>query len=558
NQYSIQSHLIKIFKNIFGLSLISVIITAMLLTSFNYFKFLDEAKKNVRSEAEYIKLAVTGGEKNYDSISKQNRTLSRITFIASDGVVIYDSESDAASMESHADRIEIKKALDVGYGETIRKSDTIGKQTYYFALQINDNLILRVATETQNIMSIVYSEIPFIILIVIFLFVLSMVIAKTQSRKIVEPINRIDLEQPLENTVYDELSPLLLRLERQNAELKYQSKMLDNQKNEFSLITESMSEGLVVLNMEGAVIAINNSALSIFKVDRKDERTNYLSVNRDLQFKTIVETALGGEKAEDIMTLRGRYYSVLANPVFSGEELKGATLLIFDCTEKQQNEKLRREFTANVSHELKTPLTSISGYAEIITAGIAKERDIPGFCEKIQKEASRMLCLIDDILRLSKLDEGIECRKFTDLRIKSLCSDVCASLEDKALKYGIEIHEDCDDLIVNTAREILEEIIYNLCDNSIKYGKSGGYVNVSAKKENDKTVISIADNGMGIEEKYHSRIFERFFRVDKSHSKQIGGTGLGLSIVKHSAEAIGAAIEFKSTENIGTEFRIIL
>jgi len=530
----------------------------VLITGATYGKFYDNMKADVKNNAAYIAAAVNMLGTDYlHEINKSDDT-SRITLISSDGTVLYDNMEDISAMDNHLNRPEVLSALKKGIGEAVRLSDTMDKQTFYYAVKLDNGTIIRLSKTMSSVYYEVGSLVPYMLVIAVVVFTLAMLIAKRQTKKIVVPINGLDLENPLSNDIYDELSPLLVRIEKQNKQIERQMRELKEKQEEFFAITKNMSEGLIILDNNAHILSINRSALEMLGIGNKDYHSKHiLTINRSLPLQTAVEKSIKGASCQEILPVGKYQYQIIANPVFIDNNLKGVVLLIIDITEKYEAEQMRREFSANVSHELKTPLTSISGYAEIMKNGLVKAEDMYKFAEKIYNEASRLINLIDDIIKLSSLDENSMKRPVDQVDLLALSKDVVSRLTNKAEEKNIKLSVTGERAVITGTKQILEEMIFNLCDNAIKYNRDGGSVDVSVLYRGKNIVLTVSDTGIGIPKEHQGRVFERFYRVDKSHSKSTGGTGLGLSIVKHGAIYHNAAIELESQVGKGTTIRII-
>ncbi|MGL5435120.1 MAG: ATP-binding protein [Lachnospiraceae bacterium] len=552
----------KIYGNMCLLALFSMVIATLITTWFFCRDMQTQMKDAVITEVRYIEPAIELLGEDYlsylDSRGDGNR-INRITWMDASGNVLYDSFADRKGMENHAARPEITMALQNGVGQSVRISDTLAEQTFYYATRLSDGTVIRVASTMRSGLAAMINTIPWMIVMAVAIFALTMLVAVRQTSKIVEPINRLDPEAPQAEKIYDELSPLVRRLEKQRQTIRRQMNLLKEKQKEFAAIMENMKEGFIVVDNFADVISYNTSALQILGAEGeqlKGKNQNILGFNRSNAFRQAVESALRGEHNEQYLELDGRYYQIIANPVTESAERKGAVIVILDVTEQQRREELRREFSANVSHELKTPLTSISGYAEIMKDGLVQPEDMRRFSENIYLEAQRMITLVGDIIKLSRLDEEqAGDTAFVDLYQKSF--EVIERLKDAAEKNGITITLTGIPAAVRGAEPVLDEMIYNLCDNAIKYNHPGGAVEVIISQDQGHPVITVADTGIGIAKGQQKRIFERFYRVDKSHSRQIGGTGLGLSIVKHGAAYHKARIELDSALGKGTKMRII-
>lgn len=476
----------------------------------------------------------------------------RITWIDTDGHVIYDSESDTANMENHLEREEVQEALLAGYGESERYSVTLMERALYSARKLDDGSVLRLSISQKSILTLLLGMVQPVCMIFGIALVLSVVLAIRVSKKIVEPINEIDLDDPLSNEGYDELSPFLRRIDSQRKQLHKQETRLLQKENELNTIIDSMNEGMVLLNPQGKIISINPAARKLLDAGENCAGMDMLSLCRNLDLQEILGDALKGERGERTILLHGESYQIDANPITSENLVKGAALFFFNITEKEKSEQIRREFTANVSHELKTPLHTISGYAELLKDNMVKENDRMPFAGKIYNETQRMIRLVEDIISLSRLDEGAADMKREDIELYGLALKAVQSLETEAEAAGVTLTLSGTAVTLNGISQLLYSVIYNLCDNAIKYNQEHGKVTVTVRREESAAVLTVEDTGIGIAPEHQERIFERFYRVDKSRSKAVGGTGLGLSIVKHAAKIHHARIEVNSSVGKGT------
>ncbi len=547
----------KIFKNMCLLALVTILLSSLLVTFVYYGNTNARMKTEVREEARYIRGAVElSGEAYLETVEN---TPNRITLIDTDGTVLFDNQADPATMENHAERQEVKQASTAGAGEATRVSGTLSQQTFYYAVKLQNGQILRVACNTDTVLAAVLSMLPWIIGIAVLVAVITVCFSNFLTKHIVAPINRLDLNAPADNVVYDELSPLLGKINRQNEVIAQQMRSLREKQEEFTSITENMSEGFLVLDKNTDILSYNTSALRLLGADAApaESHESALALNRSAGFRSAVDAALSGSRSEQLVRQGGRCCQVMANPVRREGEVEGAVVVILDITEREERENLRREFTANVSHELKTPLTSISGFAEIIQNGIVKPEDIPRFAGNIYMESQRLISLVDDILNLSRLDEEDVQLEREDFDLAALARDVANRLKDSAKKNGVVITVIGDKAEINGVKSIVDEMIFNLMDNAVKYNKKNGRVTVTVEKSPNGPTITVTDTGIGIPQSDVDRVFERFYRVDKSHSKEIGGTGLGLSIVKHGAAFHNAQVSLDSTEGKGTTVRLV-
>ena len=547
----------KIFKNMCLLALVTILLSSLLVTIVYYANSDARMKSEVREETRFVRGAVELSGQDY--LATVENTANRITLIDTDGTVLYDNQADPATMENHSDREEFQEASTAGAGEATRISDTIAEQTFYYAVKLQNGQVLRVAATTDSVFAAVLAVLPWILGVEVLVAVCTVLFSNFLIKKIVAPINRLDLDHPADNEIYDELSPLLGKISRQNEVIAQQMKSLREKQEEFTSITENMSEGFLVLDNNTDILSYNTSALRLLGAETvpAESHVSALALNRSAGFRSAVDGALAGKRSEQLVRQGGRCCQVMANPVLRDGEVEGAVVVILDITEREERENLRREFTANVSHELKTPLTSISGFAEIIKNGIVKPEDIPRFAGNIYEESQRLVTLVDDILNLSRLDEADVQLEREDFDLSSLARDVAGRLKASAKKNGVVITVIGDKAEINGVKSIVDEMVFNLVDNAVKYNKQNGRVTVTVDSSSDGTALTVTDTGIGIPQADVDRVFERFYRVDKSHSKEIGGTGLGLSIVKHGAAFHNAKVSLQSTEGEGTTVRLV-
>ena len=544
----------KIFKSIMTVCTVVLILGLAFVMGILYRYFGKQISTELEKEAFYAAQGVESSGMEY--LEKLDGKNSRITLIDQDGSVLYDSQAEASSMENHKDREEVKEAAETGKGKAVRMSETLSEKTIYYALRLEDGKILRVSSTQYSVLALVYQLIVPVLWILLLMIVLSGLFASRLSKKVVEPVNKLDLEHPEENEVYEEMAPLLSRMYKQNREIKNQIDTARRQQEEFSIITENMQEGLVVIDRYTMILSGNASVWKLFHVNGPKNGESVYVLNRSEEFQSIIDKALDGKHNEAVLKVDGSDIHVVANPVMREEQVEGAVLLLVNVTEKLEREKLRREFSANVSHELKTPLTSISGFAEIIQDGYVKEEDVRAFAGRIYKEAQRLITLVEDVIRISQLDEGEVPYEWTETDLYQTAKNVFGTLSEAAKKQDVHLYIEGDRVQLHTVPNILEEVLFNLCDNAIKYNKPGGNVCICLTENEESVCISVKDNGVGIPKEDQSRVFERFYRVDKSHSKEIGGTGLGLSIVKHGVSFLGGEVELESTPGQGTEITV--
>ncbi len=544
----------RIFQSIMLTSFIVLAITTALIMGTVYNEFSEERKEEIAVEASYIAKGYYDETMEYlQEIGEDSKN--RITLIQADGTVLYDSLAGEATMDNHIDREEVADALQYGSGEATRNSDTLREETYYYALRLEDGNVIRVAAPVKSLVNIIDRTANVIFLILLFALGLAVITAHLLTKSVVKPINKLDLDVPLSNPVYDELAPLLVRMEKQNQKIAEQMASLRASQNDFNEITSAMSEALVIYGTDKHVLSLNRSAKQLFS-DFNAEGIGYLELYHDLEYIRAVESAFAGKPAGGRLVKHNRIYQFSVNPVTSGSDY-AAVLFAIDVTERENAEQLRREFTANVSHELKTPLTTIMGCAEIMQNGIAKQEDYVELSRNVFHEAKRLLTLIEDIIKLSQLDEGGLKEQFSDVDLYALAERVMSELSHKAKEAKVELSLVGESAVISGIESTLHEMLYNLCDNAITYNRAGGTVKLRITEEDGHTVFAVADTGIGIGSEHRERIFERFYRVDKSRSKAKGGTGLGLSIVKHGALIHGAKIRLESVLDEGTTISLV-
>ncbi len=546
----------RIFWNIFLSSLIAALLLGGVILLAQYRSFENLVFSELASESSYIEsgLLSAADEQVYlsDLPSKE-----RVTLIDADGTVVYDSSAQASKLENHANRPEVVAAQKDGVGTSSRYSETQLMKNYYYARLLPDGRVLRVASSHNSVLGMIGSMLPTMLLVLLAIVVISAFFARYAAKTIVQPINALNLEDPLSNSTYDELAPLLTNMERQRREIVNRMAALSEKQREFAAVTENMREGFILLDTSERMLAINESAAHIFGVESKNViGSHVLMLNRSVALQQALEQAKIGGSGQSTLIRGASTYQVLASEVMEHQNQAGTVVLILDISDRVAAEQMRREFSANVSHELKTPLTSILGYAEIMRDGVAKQEDMKRFAGKIHAEATQLMSLIEDIIRLSQLDEKTPLPEMTTVDLKHICEDVCQRLQPQAEKAGVSINAHCAPLSVRGIPKMLEEIVQNLVDNAIKYNTSNGSVGVTLKEVDHRVELSVSDTGIGIPEEHVSRVFERFYRVDRSRNKQIGGTGLGLSIVKHSAEMMNATVQLQSKLGIGTTVTI--
>ena len=532
----------RIFRGVISSSILIFFacVVMMIAAIFAYLRGM--VTSQLRVNAEYVLQGIeTEGIDYFQNFSSDSI---RVTWIAKDGAVIFDSKQNASQMTNHLDREEVQAAIKSGTGQSVRYSDTLSKQTTYYAVRAQDGTILRVSSTTYTVWMLLEDMLNYLIVILLVVIMLSALLASQIAKRITKPINEIDLHHPTIAPEYKELAPLIDSLNEQNRQTQLQIERLRRNQEEFRLITENMREGLIIVDADGSVLSRNTSAAKLFGEDIGEGR-----------IREAMQKALAGAHEEQVLHLGESVYSVIANPVMQKESVTGAIVIILDVTEKEQRDTLRREFTSNVSHELKTPLTSIYGISEILMNGIVKPQDVKGFAKNIYDESGRLISLIDDIIRLSQLDENTLPLEKISVDLLELARDIAERLEIAASKRKVTISVRGDHATVEGVPAILDEMIYNLVDNAIKYNKENGAV-VIAVADGQHPCVSVEDTGIGIPASDRNRVFERFYRVDKSHSRKIGGTGLGLSIVKHGAAFHGATVTLDSREHTGTTITI--
>ena len=547
----------KIFQSIIAVVISVLLLSLALITGVLYNHFETTMLDQLRTTAQFAEQGVEQeGMAYFDSLHAQN---CRVTWIAADGTVKYDNRSNPKTMENHADRQEVREAMENDSGTSVRRSSTLSEHTMYYAKRLSDGTVLRLSMSQRSVLFLMGGMLSPLVFIFLAACLLAGVLSYRVSKKIVKPLSEIDLKHPEQVETYDELSPFLQRIAAQNREIDARMAEIRKQQQEFSMITENMSEGLFVVDRNYQILSYNKSAMQIFGMDPRQEHENLLAVNRSEGFRNAVDSALKGRHTQENLELNSRVYQIIANAVCQpdfAEDMVGAVILVLDVTEKEAQEQYRREFTANVSHELKTPLTSISGIAEIIRNGIVKPEDIPHFAGKIYDESQRLITLIGDIIKLSRLDENQVPMERETVDMLEMARDVVQQLSSVARKNGVTLVANGTHGQVQGVRQVLGEMVYNLCENAVKYNRAGGRVWVDVQQVADHVVLRVKDTGIGIPAAEQGRIFERFYRVDKSHSKAVGGTGLGLSIVKHGAALHHATISVSSEPEQGTEITL--
>lgn len=546
----------KIFRALVALAAMAVLVASGLITFLVSQDYFNETKKELAQEARYISMGLeSGGNDFLNKIAAENGSNVRITLIDKDGIVLFDNQAEAKTLENHAMRQEIMEAVAVGAGEAERFSDTLDKTTYYYAVRLEDGKILRLARTIDSIYKSVLQMLPIMGGIVIVVAFFASIVARRVTFNLIKPLDQVNLDEPLDNETYDELAPFLTRIAKQKRQLSKNLKKLRGKQEELTIITNNMNEGLVLLNGQQNVLFINESAAKIFGFSAKEViGRNILTVDRAQEVQDLLQKVSQAGKGEGLYEKDGHFYQLSGSSVNGS----GSVILIYDVTEKMTAEKLRREFSANVSHELKTPLQSILGYAEIMKNGLVKDEDKQRFLERIHAEAGNMIELIQNIMELSRLDENKTLDEFEDVDLLKLAQSVTLRLKHKAQTKGVTLNVNGSSACVCGVQSILSEVLYNLVDNSIKYNKDNGKVDVKVQDGSEEVTVSVSDTGIGIGAADRERVFERFYRADKSHSKEIGGTGLGLSIVKHGVLFHKGRVELESEPGVGTTITFVL
>ena len=546
----------RIFKAMMAVTLTTLLVCMALFIAILFPYFETQLSDELRNELEYLAPNVERDGLGY--LERLGDGQNRLTLIDADGTVLFDSDADPAQMENHADRPEVIQAIAEGAGESSRYSETLTEKTINCAILLENGQVLRISSTQYSSMALLASLTPSLLLVLIFAALVAVTIAYKLSQRLTKPLNEIDLEHPQVNQApYDELKPLLRRLHHQNRQIREQIQQLQAQKRQFTAITDNMREGFLVLDADGLVLSYNSSATRLLQPEKPLDGHNIRDLTDEPDFLESLHGAQEGEHVESLVPLHGRICQLFANPVYQESTLTGIVLVLLDVTEQQEREGLRREFSANVSHELKTPLTSIAGIAEIMKSGMIAPADVPHFAGKIYDESQRLIQLVRDIIRISQLDENNIHDTPVPVELKKCAARNLSLLESAADAADVTLLLEGEEAVIQAVPAILDEMVYNLCENAVKYNKPGGSVTVTVRSDAAHVTLEVADTGIGIAPEHHSRVFERFYRVDKSHSKEIGGTGLGLSIVKHGAAFHHAQVELESALDKGTTVRII-
>ena len=544
----------KIFQSILLVAGCVLLASLLIIVGFLYDYFGGVEKNQLRDELSLAAAAVEDGGTDY--LSQLTADRYRLTWIAADGSVLYDTKTNAESLENHASRAEVSQALATGTGESTRYSSTLMEKTMYYAQRLDDGTVLRISISRATVGMIAVGMIQPLLIVLIVALILSGLLARRLSRRIVDPLNSLDLEHPLDNDAYEELSPLLKRIHHQHVEIQTQLRELREKTDEFTQITGSMREGLVLLDEHGSILSINAAAQALFGADAQCVGRDFLTIERSHEISAAIQAAAADGHSEVRAERAGRVYQFDISRTTSDGKFLGTVILAFDITEQEFAERNRREFTANVSHELKTPLQGIIGSAELIENGMVRPDDLPRFVGHIHAEAARLVTLIDDIIRLSQLDEG-GAMPTEPVDLLAVSQEAAENLHDAAAARNVTVSVTGQPAVLPGVRRLIYEIVYNLCDNAIKYNRDGGRVDVTVAADAGGSSITVADTGIGIAPEHQARVFERFYRVDKSHSKASGGTGLGLSIVKHAVQYHHGRIELESTPGTGTTIRVV-
>ena len=544
----------KIFQSILLVAGCVLLASLLIIMGFLYDYFGGVEENQLRDELSLAAAAVEDGGTDY--LSRLTADRCRLTWIAADGSVLYDTKTNAESLENHASRAEVSQALATGTGESTRYSSTLMEKTMYYAQRLDDGTVLRISISRATVGMIAVGMIQPLLIVLIVALILSGLLARRLSRRIVDPLNSLDLEHPLDNDAYEELSPLLKRIHRQHVEIQMQLRELREKTDEFTQITGSMREGLVLLDEHGSILSISAAAQALFGADAQCVGRDFLTIERSHEISAAIQAAAADGHSEVRAERAGRVYQFDISRITSDGKFLGTVILAFDITEQEFAERNRREFTANVSHELKTPLQGIIGSAELIENGMVKPEDLPRFVGHIHAEAACLVTLIDDIIRLSQLDEG-DAMPTEPVDLLAVSQEAAENLHDAAAARNVTVSVTGQSAVLPGVRRLIYEIVYNLCDNAIKYNRDGGRVDVTVAADAGGSSITVADTGIGIAPEHQARVFERFYRVDKSHSKASGGTGLGLSIVKHAVQYHHGRIELESTPGTGTTIRVV-
>ncbi|HFH8206349.1 TPA: ATP-binding protein [Streptococcus agalactiae] len=545
----------KIFRTTLSASLGIVLVTILMIMGFLYNYFNRIQREQLRTQTALASQGISFEGKDYFENLKTSNV--RITWVDNKGQVLYDTQSDAKHMKNHANRQEIKEAIKSGYGESTRWSATLTEKSIYAAQRLNNGTIVRLSVAQQTIFYLLLGMMSPLAIIILLAIILSVLIARYIAKKVSEPLNNIDLDHPLSNDSYEEITPLLRRLDSHQSKIQHQKLLLQKRQKEFDTIISKIKEGMILLDDQARIVSINAEALKLFQINDDWHGRFMMEVSRDLTLKDLIDQGLKGKKKEANIDIENNHYRVLVRPTTDNNRVTGLVVLLFDVTDQLQMEQLQREFTANVSHELKTPLHVISGYSEMLANQMVPNEEVPQFAAKIHKESERLVKLVEDIINLSHLDEQEKLPQET-VNLYDLTQKVLEGLQAKADKKHIQINFNGEEAILRGNPVLLNSLVYNLCDNALTYNHEKGQVNVTLKNSPDTITLEVSDTGLGIAEKDKKRIFERFYRVDKSRSKIVGGTGLGLSIVKSALDFHNGSIKVDSHLGQGTTMTVLL
>ena len=543
----------KIFSSILSVSVIVLLLCLISISGILYGYFGNVIKKELRTEADIMAQQI---EDDDTYLQNMNAIDNRVTLVDTDGKVLFDSQADPADMENHNGRQEIKEARADGDSTVTRYSDTLSTKTIYYAKALPDGKVLRIAQQQSMAVLLLKGVVAPFIAILVAIVILAMILSRVIAKRIVEPINDLDLDDSEAEEPYHELAPLVTKIRQQNHRIQRQMEEMEREQKEFKEITNNMGEGFLLLDKNLEILSFNKAAIELLGYGDEEAPDSAFELNRSKSFRMAIEDALSGKHAQNLLETEGKCYSIMASPAFEADEVVGCVVIVVDVTEKEQRDRLRREFTSNVSHELKTPLTTIYGVSDMMAEGIVKPNDVKSFGKNIREESGRMIQLIDDIIQLSRLDEDAPLDDELPVDLFDTAQDVIDRLRNHAKEKGVSLYLDGESSVITGRPALCDEIIYNLCENAIKYNKENGSVTITVHDLREGTELTVEDTGIGIPYEYRDRVFERFFRVDKSHSQAVDGTGLGLSIVKHAVARMGGIIEVDSVEGAGTKMII--
>lgn len=550
----------RIYKNFLGLAVLTILLISGIFVYFYNQSIHREMEEQVRTEAFCTAAAFETKRNDLEYLNRiKQKDILRITLISEEGKVLYDSAASVYGLDSHLERPEVQEAIRDGEGSATRLSHTLQTDNYYYAVKLSDGRVLRLAKEVKSSLQMFLEVLPLLLGVAALILLCTWLIAHRLAHGIAEKVNEIDLQDPMENPSFEELLPLLHRINKQNVQIGEQVADLKEQEGKFRAITCNMSEGLILLDLRARILFINQSCKDLFDMPTISFEGKHISTfNGSEQLLETVSMALKGESYSAMLRLPEKQVEFFGNPVREDGDVTGAVLFVLDVTADQKAEQLRKEFSANVSHELKTPLTSISGYAELMMNGLVQPEDVPSFSAKIFDEARRLLSLVNDIIKISRLDEKVNRLTKEQINLYEMAEEICTQLHPAAEKASVSVKLEGEAVTIFAVRQLIYDLIYNLVENAIKYNVEGGSVTAEIHEKDDQAVIRVSDTGIGISMEYQERIFERFYRIDKSHSRQTGGTGLGLSIVKHVVEYQGGYIEIHSNPGEGTVITVHL